>query len=83
VLFYDGDVPASLPNFMALLPASASTRVQTCLNTQPLFPTAKAAKRLYDLGAREVHTLYYGADEDLFSPLDVPQDSMLLLWARA
>ncbi|MEP0763445.1 MAG: glycosyltransferase, partial [Chloroflexota bacterium] len=29
---------------------------------------------LLDLGARAVHTLFYGADEDLFSPVDVPQD---------
>ncbi len=75
VFFYDGDVPASLPNFQGF-----ETGFRIYQGADPSEYTAffsnsqGGAQGLRDLGAREVHTLFYGADPDLFSPLDLPQD---------
>lgn len=75
VFFYDGDVPASLPDFRGF-----ATGFRIYQGADPSEYTAflsnslGGAEGLRALGAREVHTLYYGADPDLFAPLDVEQD---------
>jgi len=75
VLFYDGDVPASLPNFMGFATGFRIYQGADLSEYTAFISNSEGGKKgLYDLGAREVHTLFYGADEDLFSPLDVPQD---------
>lgn len=75
VLFYDGDVPASLPNFMGFATGFRIYQGADLSGYTAFISNSEGGKKgLYDLGARAVHTLYYGADEDLFSPLDVPQD---------
>jgi len=75
VFFYDGDVPASLPNFRGF---ASGFRIYQGADpseyTAFLSNSLGGAEGLRALGAREVHALYYGADPDLFSPLDVPQD---------
>ena len=75
VFFYDGDVPASLPNFRGF---ASGFRIYQGADpseyTAFISNSLGGAEGLYALGAREVHALYYGADPDLFSPLDVPQD---------
>ena len=38
--------------------------------------SAGGADALRELGARAVHTLYYGADPDLFAPVDVPSQDI-------
>lgn len=75
VFFYDGDVPASLPNFRGFASgfriyqgADLSEYTAFISNSQG------GAEGLTELGARAVHTLYYGVDPDLFLPVDVPQD---------
>jgi hypothetical protein len=75
VFFYDGDVPASLPNFMGFATGFRIYQGADLSEYTAFFSNSEGGKQgLRDLGAREVHTLFYGADEDLFSPLDVPQD---------
>jgi len=75
VFFYDGDVPASLPNFRGF---ASGFRIYQGADpseyTAFLSNSLGGAEGLRALGARQVHTLYYGADPDLFSPLDVAQD---------
>src|SRR5690606_19399234 len=75
VFFYDGDVPASLPNFRGF---ASGFRIYQGADpseyTAFLSNSLGGAEGLRALGAREVHALYYGADPDLFSPLDVAQD---------
>jgi glycosyltransferase involved in cell wall biosynthesis len=75
VFFYDGDVPASLPHFRGF---ASGFRIYQGANpseyTAFFSNSLGGAEGLRELGAREVHTLYYGADPDLFAPLDVPQD---------
>lgn len=75
VFFYDGDVPASLPNFRGF---ASGFRIYQGADpseyTAFLSNSLGGAEGLRALGAREVHALYYGADPDLFAPLDVEQD---------
>ncbi len=75
VFFYDGDVPASLPNFMGFATGFRIYQGADLSEFTAFISNSEGGKQgLRDLGAREVHTLFYGADEDLFIPVDVPQD---------
>jgi hypothetical protein len=75
VFFYDGDVPASLPSFMGYATGFRIYQGADLSEYTAFFSNSEGGKAgLRDLGARDVHTLFYGADEDLFSPLDVSQD---------
>lgn len=75
VFFYDGDVPASLPNFMGFATGFRIYQGADLSEYTAFISNSEGGKKgLLDLGAREVHTLFYGADEDLFSPLNVSQD---------
>jgi hypothetical protein len=73
VLYYDGDVPASLPNmrgfasgFRIYQGADASEYTAFISNS------SSGETLLRGLGARAAHTVWYGADPDVFSPLPVP-----------
>ncbi|MCD4686684.1 MAG: glycosyltransferase [Anaerolineae bacterium] len=75
VFFYDGDVPASLPNFMGFATGFRIYQGADLSEYTAFFSNSEGGKQgLIDLGARAAHTLFYGADEDLFAPLDVTQD---------
>ncbi len=75
VFFYDGDLPASLPQFRGF---STGFRIYQGADpgeyTAVLGSSVGALEHLTALGARHVHTLHYAADPDIWSPLDVPQD---------
>lgn len=75
VFFYDGDVPASLPNFRGFASGFRIYQGADPSEYTAFFSNSLGgAEGLTALGARAVHSLYYGADPDLFAPLDVPQD---------
>jgi hypothetical protein len=75
VFFYDGDVPASLPNFRGFASGFRIYQGADPSEYTAFFSNSLGgAEGLRELGAKDVHTLYYGADPDLFSPLDMPQD---------
>lgn len=75
VFFYDGDVPASLPNFRGFASGFRIYQGADPSEYSAFFCNSLGgADGLKELGARAVHTVYYGVDPDLFSPLDVPQD---------
>jgi glycosyltransferase involved in cell wall biosynthesis len=77
VFYYDGDLPASLPNMRGF-----ATGFRVYQGSDPSEYTAfisnsrGAEGSLKDLGARAVHTLYYGADPDLFLPMEVEQQDL-------
>src|SRR5579859_4024976 len=75
VLYYDGDVPASLPGFSGF---QSGFKIYSGADLSEydgfISNSQGGTERLMEMGARRVHVLYYGADPDLFSPLDVPQD---------
>src|SRR5690606_22429712 len=72
VLYYDGDVPASLPSMRGF--ASGFRIYQGADLTEYvafISNSAGGAETLKTMGAKAVHTLYYGADPDVFTPVDV------------
>jgi glycosyltransferase involved in cell wall biosynthesis len=73
VIYYDGDVPASLPNMSGF---ASGFRIYQGANpaeyTAFISNSKGGESALKELGARAVHTVYYGADPDVFSPVDVP-----------
>jgi glycosyltransferase involved in cell wall biosynthesis len=75
VLFYDGDVPASLPRFGGF---ASGFRIYDGAGLAEfdgvLCNSLEGAEDLRTLGARRVETVYWGADPDLFAPLAVEED---------
>jgi hypothetical protein len=75
VIYYDGDVPASLPSFAGF---ASGFRIYQGADIAEwagfISNSAGGADELLAMGARRVDTLHYGADPDLFAPLNVPQD---------
>jgi glycosyltransferase involved in cell wall biosynthesis len=75
VVFYDGDVPMSLPEFGGM-----DTGFNYYHGADPgeydllLANSDGGTSRLRELGARRVETLYWAADPELFTPLDVGKE---------
>ncbi|MCC6804661.1 MAG: glycosyltransferase [Anaerolineae bacterium] len=81
VFYYDGDVPASLPNMSGF--ASGFRIYQGADLTEYtafISNSAGGAAAIKVLGARAVHPLFYGADPDVFSPVDVPAQDIDVLF---
>ncbi len=81
VLFYDGDVPASLPTMQGF--ASGFRIYQGAdLSEYAAFISNSSGGEdlLRQLGAPNAHTLWYGADADVFRPVDVPAQDIDLLF---
>lgn len=70
VFYYDGDVPASLPNMRGF---ASGFRIYQGADlseyTAFISNSAGGEQLLRQLGARNAHTIWYGADPDVFSPL--------------
>ena len=77
IFYYDGDVPASLPN-MAGFATGFRIYQGADLSEYTAFisNSAGGAASLKALGAREVYPLFYGADPDVFSPVAVGQQDI-------
>jgi glycosyltransferase involved in cell wall biosynthesis len=75
VVFYDGDVPMSLPEFGGMDTgfnyyhgADPSEYDLVLSNSEGGLP------RLLELGARRAEAVFWGADTDFFAPQDVPKE---------
>ena len=72
VFYYDGDVPASLPNMKGF---ASGFRIYQGADlseyTAFICNSTGGAALLSKLGAKNAHTLWYGADPDVFSPVTV------------
>ena len=75
VFYYDGDVPASLPN-MAGFASGFRIYQGADLSEYAAFISNSSGGNLLleQLGAKNVHTLWYGADPEVFSPVSAQQD---------
>lgn len=74
IVFYDGDTPASLPKYGGL---SFSYYEDADLTEYDAFVinSKGAATELSEMGAERVHTIYWGADPSVYSPVsDFKQD---------
>jgi glycosyltransferase involved in cell wall biosynthesis len=73
--FFDGDVPASLPRFAGF---QSGFRIYQGADLGEYAGVLSSSKGgiadLEQLGARRVELLYYAADPDVLSPVDVAQD---------
>jgi spore maturation protein CgeB len=76
VLFYDGDVPMSLPEFGGM-----DTGFNWYHDADPseydavLSNSEGGLERLRELGAREAHAVFWGADPEFFAPQEVDKTS--------
>jgi glycosyltransferase involved in cell wall biosynthesis len=77
VFYYDGDVPASLPNLRGF---ASGFRIYQGSNpseyTAFISNSSGAAAALRELGARAVHPLYFGVDMDVFSAMEVDRQDI-------
>ena len=81
VLYYDGDVPASLPNMRGFASGFRIYQGANLAEYSGFISNSDGGRVLLDeLGARRTHTLYYGADPDVFSPIDVGQQDVDVLF---
>jgi hypothetical protein len=72
VFYYDGDVPASLPNMQGFASGFRIYQGADLTEYAAFISNSKGgAETIRAMGARAVHTLYYGADPDIFSPTEV------------
>ena len=81
VFFYDGDVPASLPNMQGF--ASGFRIYQGAdLSEYSAFisNSSGGADLLKQMGAANAHTLWYGADPDVFRPIPSPAQDIDLFF---
>ncbi len=72
VFYYDGDVPASLPNMRGFASGFRIYQGADLTEYAAFISNSDGGRQhLLDMGATAVHTLYYGADPDVFAPVDV------------
>ncbi len=73
VFYYDGDVPASLPSMSGFASGFRIYQGADPGEYAAVISNSKGGEdALKALGAKAVHTVYYGADPEVFSPVDVP-----------
>lgn len=73
VFYYDGDMPASLPSMSGFASGFRIYQGANPAEYTAIISNSKGGEaELKSLGARAVHTVFYGADPDVFSPVDVP-----------
>ncbi len=81
VFYYDGDVPASLPSMSGFASGFRIYQGADPAEYTAVISNSKGGEdALKKLGARAVHTVYYGADPDVFSPIDVPSQDIDVLF---
>ena len=82
VVYYDGDVPMSLPEYGGM-----DTGFNIYHGADPAEYDAVVSNseggeaRLAELGARRTGTVFWGADPDLFRPYDVPKEYDVFFYA--
>ena len=76
VAYYDGDMPTILPKYAPERGFKFNYYLDTDLSVfDAFFTNSKGViPDLKELGAKNVHVLYYAADPELFKPLDVDKD---------
>jgi spore maturation protein CgeB len=81
VVFYDGDVPMSLPEFGGM-----DTGFNYYHGADPseydvvLSNSEGGVERLRELGARRVETVFWAADPELFQPMDVDKEYVVFFY---
>ncbi|MCY4062443.1 MAG: glycosyltransferase [Chloroflexi bacterium] len=81
IFYYDGDVPASLPNMQGF---ASGFRIYQGADlseyTAFISNSSGGGAMLKELGAENAHTLWYGADPEVFSPVPAPAQDIDVLF---
>jgi len=73
--YYDGDVPASLPRFGGFASGFSGYEGASLAEYDGVLCNSEGgAPDLAALGAKRVETVHWGADPDVYRPIDVEQD---------
>lgn len=73
VFYFDGDVPASLPNMKGFASGFRIYQGADVSEYTAFISNSKGGEDLLkQLGVKNVHTVWYGADPDVFSPVAIP-----------
>lgn len=76
VLYYDGDMPTILPNYVEKRNFKFNYYPGANLNEYDAFITNSKGviHDLMELGGHNIHTVHYGVDPDLYAPLNFQKD---------
>ena len=75
VIYYDGDVPASLPGSQGFASGFRIYPGADLREYDAFISNSKGgAKTLREMGAPDVHVLYYGVDPEVYHPVDCAKD---------
>jgi glycosyltransferase involved in cell wall biosynthesis len=76
IIYYDGDLPTSLPDYADTESFKFSQYPGADLAEYDIFLSSSkgAIPMLKEMGARNVDVLYYGVDPELYSPIQIEQD---------
>ena len=81
VFYFDGDVPASLPNMQGFASGFRIYQGADLSEYTAFISNSKGGEELLrQLGAENAHTLWYGADPDVFCPITVSEQDMDVLF---
>ncbi len=81
VFYYDGDVPASLPNMKGFASGFRIYQGADVSEYTAFISNSTGGEALLkQLGVKNTHTLWYGADPEVFSPLSVPHQDIDVLF---
>jgi len=83
IIYYDGDVPESLPSFQGFASGFRIYQGGDLTEYDGFISNSQGGvTELERMGARNVHVLYWGADPDLFSPVEIKQDIDVLFYGH-
>jgi spore maturation protein CgeB len=81
VFYFDGDVPASLPNMKGFASGFRIYQGADVSEYTAFISNSKGGEELLQqLGVKNTHTVWYGADPDVFSPVSVPSQDIDVLF---
>ncbi len=81
VFYFDGDVPASLPNMKGFASGFRIYQGADVSEYTAFISNSKGGEELLQqLGVKNTHTVWYGADPDVFSPVPVSTQDIDVLF---
>ena len=81
VFYFDGDVPASLPNMAGFASGFRSYQDADLSEYTAFISNSKGGETLLrELGVERAHTVWYGVDPDVFSPIAMPKQDIDVLF---
>jgi spore maturation protein CgeB len=85
VVYYDGDLPMSLPEFGGTDTSGFNYYVGADPSEYDLVigNSEGALERLRELGARRAEAVHWAADPDLFHPFDVPKETDVFFYGHS